>query len=77
MNDDNSVETTIGQLNFFRWAIENNVVSNIEKNLGELELKMIKNQRDVKSILKGPSYDERSSIRNMTQFKGNTSITFS
>jgi len=64
-------------LNFFRWAIENNVVSNIEKNLGELELEMIKNQRDVKSILKGPSYDERSSIRNMTQFKGNTSITFS
>jgi hypothetical protein len=71
------INTTIGQLNFFRWAIENNVVSNIENNLRELELEMIKNQREVKSVLKGSSYDERSSIRNMTQFKGNTSITFS
>ena len=28
----NSVTTTIGQLNFFRWAIENNIIDFIEKN---------------------------------------------
>jgi hypothetical protein len=32
INDDYSIETTIGQLNFFKWAIENNIIQYIEKN---------------------------------------------
>lgn len=34
------IETTIGQLNFFKWAIENKVVDYIEKNYNEIEKDM-------------------------------------
>ena len=30
--DDKYVETTIGQLNFFKWSIENNIIDYIENN---------------------------------------------
>jgi hypothetical protein len=32
INDDYSIETTIGQLNFFKWAIENDIIEYIETN---------------------------------------------
>jgi hypothetical protein len=35
-----SIETTIGQLNFFKWAIENKVVKYIEDNYDEIEKDM-------------------------------------
>lgn len=35
-----SIETTIGQLNFFKWAIENKVVDYIEQNYYEIEKDM-------------------------------------
>jgi hypothetical protein len=34
------IETTIGQLNFFKWAIENKVVDYIEENYGDIEKDM-------------------------------------
>ena len=34
------IETTIGQLNFFKWAIENKVVDYIEQNYNEIEKDM-------------------------------------
>ena len=37
---DKSIQTTIGQLNFFRWAIENNVIEYIEKNYTQIEFDM-------------------------------------
>jgi hypothetical protein len=36
----NSIETTIGQLNFFKWALENKVVDYIEKNYDIIEKDM-------------------------------------
>jgi len=36
----NSIETTIGQLNFFKWALENKVVDYIEKNYDTIEKDM-------------------------------------
>jgi hypothetical protein len=36
----NSIETTIGQLNFFKWALENKVVDYIEKNYETIEKDM-------------------------------------
>lgn len=36
-NDGTFIETTIGQLNFFKWAIENNVIKYIEENYQEIE----------------------------------------
>jgi hypothetical protein len=34
------IETTIGQMNFFKWALENNVIDYIEKNYGMIEKDM-------------------------------------
>ena len=35
-----NIETTIGQLNFFKWAIENNVIDYIEENYDTIEKDM-------------------------------------
>ena len=37
---DTSIETTIGQLNFFKWAIENKVIDYIEENYEAIEKDM-------------------------------------
>lgn len=42
--ENTSVQTTIGQLNFFKWAIENNVIDYIERNFKHIEGDM--NQRN-------------------------------
>ncbi len=34
------IQTTIGQLNFFKWALENNVIDYIEQNFKSIELDM-------------------------------------
>ena len=34
------VQTTIGQLNFFRWAFENNIIEYIEEHRGEIDQDM-------------------------------------
>ena len=39
-DEDNLMETTIGQLNFFRWIIENNILSYIEKNIEDINKDM-------------------------------------
>jgi hypothetical protein len=38
--NDTSIETTIGQLNFFKWAIENKVIEYIEENYETIEKDM-------------------------------------
>ena len=39
-NENNHMETTIGQLNFFKWAIENNIIDYIKKNYENIERDM-------------------------------------
>ena len=39
-NDNSQVVTTIGQLNFFKWALENKVIEYIEQHYKEIELDM-------------------------------------
>lgn len=38
--DGQYIQTTIGQLNFFKWAIENNVIEYIRENYSDIELDM-------------------------------------
>ena len=46
---DNCIITTIGQLNFFKWAISNDVVNYVTENLKDIEVDMNKtNKREVK-----------------------------
>lgn len=40
INEEKFIQTTIGQLNFFKWAIENNVIEYIEKNYTSIEYDM-------------------------------------
>lgn len=42
--EDTLIQTTIGQLNFFKWALENNVIDYIEDNYHHIEQDM--NQRN-------------------------------
>lgn len=39
-HDNNELITTVGQLNFFRWAIENKIVEYIEENYEDIETDM-------------------------------------
>jgi hypothetical protein len=61
--NDTSLQTTIGQLNFFKWAIENQVLEYIENNYNEIELDM--NSRN--SISK--KNEEESETDNKTRKK--------
>tara|TARA_B100000287_G_scaffold426868_1_gene475496 strand:- start:55 stop:666 length:612 start_codon:yes stop_codon:yes gene_type:complete len=61
--NDTSIQTTIGQLNFFKWAIENNVIQYIEENYQTIDLDM--NTRNSINKLKNVSIsstDSNSSI---------------
>ena len=40
--DNKYIQTTIGQLNFFKWALENNVIEYIEENYDDIESDMNK-----------------------------------
>lgn len=40
IDSDKSLETTIGQLNFFKWAIENRILEYIEEHYQEIETDM-------------------------------------
>lgn len=44
--NDKSIETTIGQLNFFRWVIQNDILGYINTNLNNIEKDMIKTQKE-------------------------------
>lgn len=43
---DKSLETTIGQLNFFRWVLQNDILGYISHNIMVIEKDMVKTQRE-------------------------------
>ncbi len=51
---DKSVETTIGQLNFFRWVLQNNLLDYIISHQTEIEQDMITQQKLHKATAAGP-----------------------
>jgi hypothetical protein len=56
------METTIGQLNFFKWAIENKIVDYIETNYADIEDDM--NHRNSTSKRRSPSDTETEPVDN-------------
>jgi len=62
-----SIQTTIGQLNFFKWAIENEVIDYIKLNFSEIEKDM--NQRNTNSKKKEYTNKNTSIIANKTRKK--------
>lgn len=43
--DNNWIETTIGQLNFFKWILQNNILNYIQDNLHVIEADMVASQK--------------------------------
>ena len=59
--DGTCIETTIGQLNFFKWALENHVIDYIESNYASIEKDM--NHRNSTSKRKESISSENSKTR--------------
>lgn len=60
--DDYYIQTTIGQLNFFKWAIENKILDYIEENINFIEKDMNSRNstsKNKKSLLNIPSKKTR------------------
>lgn len=77
------INTTIGQLNFFRWAIDNDVIKNLIKHFKEVEFDMYNRQKKTSiepdnkdSSKKKNKKTQRNTIKKMTTFSGNTLISF-
>ena len=78
--DNTSIQTTIGQLNFFKWALENEVIDYIEKNYKMIEDDM--NLRNSSSKSKNndktrKKREELSISASKTIFKENIEIVVS
>jgi hypothetical protein len=58
-----SIETTIGQLNFFKWAIENRIIHFIEENMTEIEEDMNLNNSISKTKKHNDSLENMKNIR--------------
>ena len=58
--DSSGISTTIGQLNFFKWAIEHEIIDYITKNYNEIEKDM--NERNSISKKKNGTADSNESV---------------
>ena len=52
VSDIPAFETTVGKLNFFRWAINNKVIEYIESNLKDIEKEMNETAKELQKIRK-------------------------
>ena len=75
-NDKNKLITTVGQLNFFRWMIENNIIDYIKDNYDDIE-------HDMQSALKNISLSNnkrrelsKSSIKSINKTESSIVLKF-
>ena len=76
--EDSKVVTTVGQLNFFRWAIEHHVIDYVREHLADIELSMrqfVRSQREEKrklnSVAGGGGGGNTSSMSTKTRRRNN------
>ena len=62
-NTNQCMETTIGQLNFFKWAIENNIIQYIQENYTDIEQDMNNNNSTAKRRTPTDNTNEHSKTR--------------
>lgn len=77
-DDKNSVVTTVGQLNFFKWAIDNNILTYIKDHIKEIENDMNKNIRKLSPSTKKNKKQKKKSNKNKASDKvggGNSSTS--
>ena len=76
------ITTTVGQLNFFKWSINNNIIEYIKEHIHEIEDDMncsLKNIKDnyVKSEKRKTRQElSKSALRGLNKNKMKVSITF-
>lgn len=70
-DDNKSIETTIGQLNFFRWVLQNDILDHILFHLDKIENDMIKTQKA--NALK-KNNDENIKVKEVKTQEGNIVI---
>jgi hypothetical protein len=77
-----SIETTIGQLNFFRWLIQNDILPFIEENITVIEADMLSTQkkntqkRSCEQVKKKRKEISRSYVHSVSKYQGTHRITF-
>lgn len=59
-NEEQLMETTIGQLNFFKWALENNIISYLEENYSTIENDMNSRNNTTKRYTKNEEKDNKT-----------------
>ena len=65
------VQTTLGQLNFFKWTIENNILEYIENNYATIENDM--NLRNSSAKVKNTSINSNTSVESFDSYTSTTS----
>jgi hypothetical protein len=76
--DGKYIQTTIGQLNFFKWALENNVINYIEENYANIEKDMNnRNSTSKNKSLHGSAISNSSSDTSTSEFNDNESVNMS
>lgn len=56
-----NIKTTLGQLNFFKWALSNNIINYVEENLKQISKEMNKSTKEEKIIkLNKKTKDQKS-----------------
>jgi hypothetical protein len=73
---DNSIETTIGQLNFFKWILQNEILDYIIANLKDIEADMFAVPKKVVDDCKKRNELSTSFIKNMNRFNEERMVTF-
>ena len=71
--NDTCIQTTLGQLNFFKWTIENKILDYIEANYKTIETDM--NLRNTSAKVKNSSLNSNTSTTSNTSNTSNTSST--
>tara|TARA_B100001758_G_C18334692_1_gene570903 strand:+ start:47 stop:676 length:630 start_codon:yes stop_codon:yes gene_type:complete len=74
IKDDILVLTTIGQLNFFKWALENKVIEYIENNYKEIDIDMNLRNSYAKKKLYNSSISSNSSSSSNSSNTSNISV---
>lgn len=71
-NDNSFIETTVGQLNFFRWVIQSGCLQYLQKNLAEIEDAMnlyYKKNRNQKKQTKKSKVNKHENMKIILTFK--------
>ena len=75
-NEGEFVETTIGQLNFFKWLIENDILTFIQKNHDVIEGDMMRSQKSSHEIDKEVVVEIEDIRHRMSRMDGSRLLSF-